>query len=316
MFGKIASRARQKPCSAWSCGDSVGHQDPDLFPDGIEIGGQVAGESGAGVEPLLAGLLGEPALRSVIVALHVGGYGVGLAAGGQVVPAVTLEEVRGGELVELVQRDHGGDPAVAAQDRAAEGVIFGVIAGVGLGDAAGAVLHRDLAGALLLAVVICVGVGHLQKPIGVGVAGDRVQQDEVHDARAVLVVAGDLVLRDQAQVQLGQGDGGLGGGALDLLIDPDAHRDRLVPQLHGGQVEVAGGVPPGDAGDVQLALLSGGEDADCVQIGQLGALAALQLQDAKAFSSSSRARRWNPCPFASYSRNLAIGSSKARTIHF
>ena len=35
-----------------------------------------------------------------------------------------------------------------------------------------------------------------------------------------------------------------------------------------------------------------------------------------AFSSSSRARRWNPCPFASYSRNFAIGSSKARVIHF
>ena len=78
------------------------------------------------------------------------------------------------------------------------------------------------------------------------------------------MVAGDLVLGDEAEVQLGQGDGRLGGGALDLLIDPDTHRDGLIPQLHRGQVEVARGVTSGDAGGVQLALLSGGEDADRV----------------------------------------------------
>ena len=59
--------------------DSVGHQDPNLLTDGIKIGSQVAGEGGAGVEPLLAGLLGEPALRGVVVALHICGHGVGLS---------------------------------------------------------------------------------------------------------------------------------------------------------------------------------------------------------------------------------------------
>ena len=43
------------------------------------------------------------------------------------------------------------------------------------------------------------------------------------------MVAGDLILGDALQIQLGQGDGRLGGGALDLLIDPDAHGYGLVP---------------------------------------------------------------------------------------
>ena len=128
MFGKIASRARQKPCSAWSCGDSVGHQDPDLLPDGVEIGGQIAGEGGAGVETLLTGLLGEPSLRGVVVALHIGGHGIGLAAGGEVVPAVPLEEVGGGEVVDKMIAAYAfaaADPYRAATNN--KGIMNGII---------------------------------------------------------------------------------------------------------------------------------------------------------------------------------------------
>ena len=99
----MASGARQKPRAASVRESLVCNQDPDLLPDGVEIGGQIAGEGGAGVETLLTGLLGEPSLRGVVVALHIGGHGIGLAAGGEVVPAVPLEEVGGGEVVDLIQ---------------------------------------------------------------------------------------------------------------------------------------------------------------------------------------------------------------------
>ena len=114
--------------------------------------------------------------------------------------------------------------------------------------------------------------------VGIGVAGDVVEDDDVHDVGTVAVGGGDLILGDEAVVQAGQGDRHL-SALPELFIYPHAGGHLVSAHRHGAGIEVARGSLGGEAGGGQRIFIAGGEEAHLIQILQLAGRAR-QLQDA------------------------------------